>query len=278
MTPAVLIAQISDLHIKRPGELAYGKVDTAAALRRCVTELYRLDPRPQLVVISGDLADTPKAEEYEHLKTLLGPLEIPFIAVPGNHDDRELMRAAFPRADYAQKIGALNSVRAVGPLDIVMLDSSVPNKPHGELDNDTLQWLDATLAHSPERPALLFLHHPPFVTGIRHMDVQNLHNADALDEIVRRQPRVRLIAVGHIHRATLTQFAGVPATICPAPNHAVALDLNERLLPSFKVEPPAFHLHAWFAGDGFGALVTHHVPIGDFAGPYPFFGPDGRSL
>jgi hypothetical protein len=32
MTPAVLIAQISDLHIKRPGELAYGHVDTAAAL------------------------------------------------------------------------------------------------------------------------------------------------------------------------------------------------------------------------------------------------------
>jgi hypothetical protein len=50
------------------------------------------------------------------------------------------------------------------------------------------------------------------------------------------------------------------------------------LPPSLKVEPPAFHLHAWFAGEGFGDLITHHVPIGDFPGPFPFFGPDGRSL
>jgi 3',5'-cyclic AMP phosphodiesterase CpdA len=276
MTPAVLIAQISDLHIKRPGELAYGQVDTAAALRRCVTELNRLDPRPQLVVISGDLADTPNVEEYEYLKALLASLEIPFVAIPGNHDNRDLMSAAFPDGACGQAGGALNLTRAVGPLDLVMLDSSVPGKPYGTLDDHTLNWLDAMLGRSTSRPALLFMHHPPFITGIRHMDVQNLHNAGALHEIVKRHIRVRLVAAGHVHRATLTQFAGVPATICPAPNHAVALDLDERLPPSFKVEPPAFHLHAWFEGNG--ELVTHHVPVGDFAGPYPFFGPTGSLL
>ena len=94
--PPTLIAQISDLHIKRPGELAYGRVDTAAALSRCVRELNRFTPRPELVVISGDLADTPTKEEYDHLKTLLAPLEIPFVAIPGNHDERTLLRAALP--------------------------------------------------------------------------------------------------------------------------------------------------------------------------------------
>jgi 3',5'-cyclic AMP phosphodiesterase CpdA len=277
MTPEVLIAQISDLHIKRPGELAYGHVDTAAALKRCVAELNRLNPRPQLVVISGDLADTPSAEEYEHLKSLLTPLEIPFVAIPGNHDDRQMMRAALPNGGYAHD-GPLDSAHRAGELDLVLLDSSVPQKPHGMLEDATLRWLDATLGSSKGRPALLFLHHPPFITGINHMDVQNLHNAKALADIVKRHSRVRLVAAGHVHRATLTQFAGVPATICPAPNHAVALDLNESLPPSFKVEPPAFHLHAWFAGDGFGNLVTHHVPIGDFKGPLPFFGADGKLL
>jgi 3',5'-cyclic AMP phosphodiesterase CpdA len=276
MSAPFLIAQISDLHIKRPGALAYGKVDTAAALARCVETLNRFRPRPQLVVISGDLADIPAAEEYEHLTHLLAPLEIGFIAVPGNHDSRELMRAVLPKARYAQASGALNALHAVGPLDLVLLDSSVPGKPHGELDGETLAWLDATLVSSPSRPALIFLHHPPFVTGIRHMDVQNLRNAAALGDILRRHPRARLVAAGHVHRATLAQFAGIPATICPAPNHAVALDLDDSLPPSFKVEPPAFHLHAWFAGDGFGDLVTHHVPIGDFPGPFPFFAPDGR--
>jgi 3',5'-cyclic-AMP phosphodiesterase len=277
MNPDVIIAQISDLHVKRPGELAYGKVDTAAALKRCVAELNRLTPRPDLVVISGDLADTPNAEEYAHITALLAPLEIPFVAVPGNHDDRQMMRAALP-ADYAQPSGPLNALRQVDALDLLLIDSSVPGKPHGLLDGTTLAWLDAQLAASTVRPALLFLHHPPFVAGIRHMDVQNLRNAAALGEILRRHPRARLVAAGHVHRATLTQFAGVPATICPAPNHAVVLDLNESLPPSFKVEPPAFHLHVWFAGNDFGELVTHQVPIGDFPGPFPFFGPDGRSL
>ena len=278
MSAPLLIAQISDLHIKRPGVLAYGQVDTAAALTRCVATLNAFRSRPELVVISGDLADTPVAEEYGHLNRLLAPLEIGFAAVPGNHDSRELMRAALPKGGYAQSTGALNSLHAVGPLDLVLLDSSVPGKPHGELEAATLAWLDATLALSSTRPALIFLHHPPFVTGIHHMDVQNLRNAGALANVLRQHPRARLVAAGHVHRAALTQFFGVPATICPAPNHAVALDLEDSLPPSFKVEPPAFHLHTWFSGERFGDLITHHVPIGDFPGPFPFFGRDGRLL
>lgn len=278
MSKPILIAQISDLHIKAPGVLAYGKVDTAAALQNCVAALNALQPRPQLVVISGDLADTPTPQEYDHLRRLLAPLEIPFIGIPGNHDARAMMRAAFPEQDYAVPDGALNQLHSVGGLDLVLLDSSVHGKPHGELEAATLQWLDDTLASSLDKPALVFLHHPPFRTGITHMDVQDLFNADELASIVRRHPRVQLVAAGHVHRATLTLFAGVPATICPAPNHVVDLDLDARRAPSFRVEPPAFHLHVWFPGEGFGHVVTHQVPIGDFDGPHPFFGADGKLL
>jgi 3',5'-cyclic-AMP phosphodiesterase len=274
----VLIAQISDLHIKPPGSLAYGRVDTAAALVRCVAALNAFSPKPDFVVISGDLADTPTVEEYEYLKRLLAPLELPFAGIPGNHDSRDMMRAAFPQAAYALASGPLNQRLEIGGLDLLLLDSSVHGKPYGELDGATLQWLDATLSSSPDRPALLFLHHPPFTTGIGHMDRQNLRNAGELAAVVRRHPRVQLIAAGHVHRATMTMFAGVPTTICPAPNHAVDLDLAELREPSFKVEPPAFHLHAWFPGQGFGNVVTHQVPIGQFDGPHPFFGPDGRLL
>lgn len=274
----VHIAQISDLHIKPPGSLAYGRVDTAAALERCVAALNAFGPRPDFVVISGDLADTPTAEEYQYLKRLLAPLELPFAGIPGNHDSRELMRAAFPVAAYAFPSGPLNQRVEIAGLDLVLLDSSVPGKPHGELDAPTLQWLEATLSTSPDRPALVVLHHPPFKTGIWHMDRQNLLNAAELAAVVSRHPRVQRIATGHVHRATLTTFAGVATTICPAPNHAVDLDLAELREPSFKVEPPAFHLHSWFPGEGFGSVVTHQVPIGHFDGPHPFFGPDGKLL
>ena len=274
----LLIAQISDLHIKQRGELAYRRVDTAAALTRAIATLNRFTPRPDLVVISGDLVDTPLAAEYDHLKELLAPLDLPFAAIPGNHDSRELMRAALPGLGYARSSGALHSVRKVGDVDIVLLDSTVPGAAHGELDSAGLEWLDTVLGASTTRPALLFLHHPPFITGITHMDVQNLRNAADLAALVRKHPRARLVAAGHVHRATLTTFAGIAAAICPAPNHAVALDLDAHLPPSFNIEPPAFHLHVWFPGDGFGAVVTHSVTIGDFDGPYPFRGDDGKLL
>jgi 3',5'-cyclic AMP phosphodiesterase CpdA len=274
----VHIAQISDLHIKPPGSLAYGRVDTAAALERCVAALNAFRPKPDFVVISGDLADTPTAEEYRYLERLLAPLELPFAGIPGNHDSRELMRAAFPSAAYAFPSGPLDQRVEIAGIDLLLLDSSVPGKPHGVLAASSLQWLEATLATSPDRPALVFLHHPPFRTGIWHMDRQNLFNAAEFAAIVSRYPRVQRIAAGHVHRATLTTFAGVATTICPAPNHAVDLDLAELREPSFKVEPPAFHLHSWFPGEGFGSLVTHQVPIGEFDGPHPFFGPDGKLL
>src|SRR3981081_2124925 len=114
----ILIAQISDLHIKAPGALAYGRVDTSKALARCVVALNEFRPRPDLVVISGDLADTPTAEEYEHLKGLLAQLELPFIGIPGNHDSRALLRAVFPAQPYAAPSGPLNQARSVAGLEV----------------------------------------------------------------------------------------------------------------------------------------------------------------
>ena len=175
------IAQISDLHIKPSGRLAYGRVDTAKALERGVATLNAFKPAPDFVVISGDLADTPTVEEYDDLGRLLAPLTLPFAGIPGNHDSRDMMRAAFPQSASAFPFGPLNQKVEIDALDLLLADSSVPGKPHGELDAPTLQWLDATLASSADRPALLFLHHPPFATGIWHMDHQNLQNAGELE-------------------------------------------------------------------------------------------------
>jgi Icc protein len=267
----MLIAQISDLHVKPPGELAYGRVDTAAAVARCVAKLNRLAPRPELVVVSGDLVDTALPEEYAHLRKLLAPLEIPLALIPGNHDGREPMRAAFPEQLYANGSGALNLALELARLDVLLVDSSVAGEPHGTLEAGTLSWLDASLAGSPARPALLFLHHPPFVTGIGHMDQMNLRNAAALAELIRRHPRVRLVAAGHVHRPTLTLFAGVAATICPAPSHAVALDIGEGP-PAFTRESLGLHLHAWFPGERYGDVVTHFVSLNMPDGEPPFTG------
>src|SRR6218665_2858845 len=98
----MLMAQISDTHIATGGQRAYGIVDTAGLLRACVGDGVRLDPRPALVVLTGDLVDNGRPEEYALLQELLAPLTLPLYLVAGNQDEREALRStlAGPRFDY----------------------------------------------------------------------------------------------------------------------------------------------------------------------------------
>jgi len=121
----ILIAQISDLHITRPDALAYGRVDSAPALLRTISTLNNLSPRPDLVVISGDITDSALPEEYAHATKLLGALQMPFVAILGNHDRRALFRETFPDPACGAPDCALNTVRCIDELDIFLIDSTV---------------------------------------------------------------------------------------------------------------------------------------------------------
>ena len=92
----MILAQISDMHITRPGERLSGFVDTAAYLDKAVAQIGRLKPRPDALIITGDLVDGGRTEEYAHLRQLLAPLAMPMYVIPGNHDDRERLRVALP--------------------------------------------------------------------------------------------------------------------------------------------------------------------------------------
>ena len=112
------------------------------------------------------------------------------------------------------------------------------------------------------------LHHPPFWTGIGHMDNMRLANPEALEKVIARHPQVERVISGHLHRAIVARFGGTVASTCPSPSHQVALDLADDAESRFVMEPPQFHLHLWKQGEG---VITHAASIGDFAGPYPFY-------
>ena len=267
----MLIAQISDLHIKRQGKLAYGRVDTATYLRRCIKHINALDPRPDAVLITGDLVDFGDAEEYVFLRGLLDALTVPYYLGIGNHDGRDALREVFSDHTYLQQHPHFVQYSLeLGALRLVMLDTQDPPHGGGRLCDERLDWLEQTLAAASPRPTLLAMHHPPFVCGIEHMDVQNLAEPDAakLAVIVARHPEIERVLCGHVHRAIQTRFAGTIASICPSPAHQVALDLRERGPSRFVMEPPAFQLHRHTPQDG---LVTHTAYVGDFGGAYPFF-------
>jgi 3',5'-cyclic AMP phosphodiesterase CpdA len=266
----VLIAQLTDTHITQPGKLAYGVVDTAAFLARAVAEIEALAPRPDLVVLTGDLADKGGPAEYEQLRALLAPLSMPIFAVPGNHDSREAMREAFAGEAYLPREGYLHFAVEDWPLRIIALDTLVPGEGGGALCDERLRWLADTLAAAPERPSVILMHHPPFRTGFAAMDRIGLAGSAELAEIVRRYPCVERILCGHLHRAIDSRFAGTVAGTAPSTAHQLLLNLEPAAPAShFVMEPPGYQLHRWEAAHG---LVTHTAVVGDYPGPYPFTG------
>lgn len=262
----MLIAQITDTHIQRPGALTYGIVDTAAMLRNCVTQIVQLDPQPDLILLTGDLTDLGRAEEYAHLRQLLKPLRQKIIVIPGNHDDREMLRAAWQDADYLPATGFLHFVLEDYPLRLIGLDTVVPGEGGGALCDERLAWLTTVLAQRPAAPTVIMMHHPPFITGIDHMDALGLSGREAFAEIMRGNPQVERVLCGHLHRAIHAQVGGRPALTCPSPAHQVMLGLAPDAPSSFVMEPPGFMLHRWQDGQ----MVSHVAAIGTFAGPYLF--------
>jgi Icc protein len=264
-----LLAQITDLHIKAGGKLSYRVVDTEGSLARCVAHLLKLPQRPDAVIFTGDLTDFGLADEYANLRRLLAPLTMPVFLMAGNHDSPRALRAAF--ADHAylhQREGFLDYVVDDFPLRIVALDSTVPGRNEGALRDLQLDWLDSTLAAVPHKPTIVALHHPPFWTGIGHMDAMALANPQALEAVIARHRQVERVISGHLHRTIFTRFGGTVASTCPSPAHQVALDLADDAASRFVLEPPGFQLHVWTESR---SLISHTAAIGDYAGPYPFF-------
>jgi 3',5'-cyclic-AMP phosphodiesterase len=259
----MVVAQITDMHVSVPGSRADRVFRTAEHLERAVRHLNGLPRRPDLVLATGDLVDQGRADEYERLRAILERLAMPVYLIPGNHDDRANLRSVFDGHSYLDRGGDFIQYTIEHfPVRLVALDTLLPGSGGGRLCAERLAWLDDRLREAPARPTLIFMHHPPFVTGIAGMDVMGLDGIDALAAVIRRHPQVERIVAGHIHRPIIRRFAGTVACTCPATAHQVALDLPPETRLAMVMEPPACMLHVWL-GEGQG-LVTHVSPIGDF--------------
>ena len=270
--PTILV-QLTDLHIREPGRLAYRRVDTSHYFRAMVTSVLALKQRPHAVVISGDLTDFGRPAEYASLRDQVAPLEAAGLAVylmPGNHDSRAVLRGSFPAHGYLGDGPFIQFAIDVGPLRLIAIDTCVPERSEGALDAQRLAWLEEALAASRGRPVVIAMHHPPFRTLIGHMDkIGLLAGAPELEAIVARHTNVERVICGHLHRAIDVRFGGTIACTAPGPAHQVCLDLDADAASAWTLEPPAFRIFAW---DPVGRrMVTHLAASGAFEGPYPFF-------
>jgi Icc protein len=204
------------------------------------------------VLLSGDLAEHAADAEYDQLRELLAPLDAPIHVVAGNHDDRAALRRHFdlPGLDGEPIQYAVD----LGPLRLVVLDTTRPGEDPGTLDEERLAWLDAELAGAPEVPTVLAMHHPPLVTGLPSLDAIGLAAEDrrALGAVVERHTQVCRLVAGHMHRAITAELAGRLVLVVPSTYMQARLDFVSEQLHTVP-EPAGFAVHALLDGE----LISH---------------------
>lgn len=215
--PRHTVAHLSDVHLLAGDTLQYGVVQPEDGLRLALERLVRLDPAPQALVFTGDLADKAEPAAYARLRELVEPvaerLGAVVVWVMGNHDER---------ADYARGLfdsdddGPQDRVHEVDGLRIIALDTSVPGYHHGELDDGQLEWLADVLSTPAPHGSLVALHHPPIpIPMLRAAEIIELVEQDRLAAVLEGSD-VRCILGGHFHYSTYSTFAGIPVSVASA--------------------------------------------------------------
>lgn len=258
----MIFAQITDFHLKCDGQLLRDVLDSTASLQAAVRHLNGLDPRPDLVLATGDLVNEPDGRTYRVLRESLDELEMPFYVIPGNHDDRDMMRIAFADLGYLPRDGEFLHYTIEGHrLRFIALDTIIPGSVGGEMCPRRLAWLEDRLAEESARPTVIVMHHPPFVTGIGFMDEYGFAGGDGMEAVVRRYPSVERVIAGHLHRDIIVRWGGTIASTSASVVFQISLDLNQGAPSSFVQEPPSSSIFRWTEDLG---LTGYTSPIGDF--------------
>jgi 3',5'-cyclic AMP phosphodiesterase CpdA len=160
----------------------------------------------------------------------------------------------------------------IGNHRIITLDS-LDGPPYrvghhlGRLCDDRIAFLDDALTTRGGRHATVFIHHPPFDTGILGMDMIKLEDGEALLDLLGNHGNLHVIC-GHIHRTINGQTKGVPWTVLKSPCHQGLVDLDT----------PNSHLSTDEAG-AYGlvlltdnGVIIHHQDVGTGARVFGGYG------
>lgn len=247
----MIVAHISDLHMRRRGVLLPHIPHVTGPLRRTLAAIHSLRERPACIIATGDLTESGTYPEYRRLRELIAGSDIPIYLLPGNHDRRQPMRAIFPDHAYLHGAGEAIQFTIESPLlRVVALDSSEPSHRGGFLTMDRLAWLEKRLNERPRTPTIVAMHHPPFPTHVGAFDAQTFRGRERLAAILCEHSQVRRVICGHMHQMLWRPWCGTIAVT--APSTAPTLALHARGI--FKWEPGGFLLHRY----GWNADVSTH--------------------
>ncbi|WP_312946318.1 metallophosphoesterase [Superficieibacter sp.] len=245
----MLIAQVSDIHASPENDLLF-RFDK---ILKWLTHL-----QPDVLVITGDLTDGHWQEGYKQIADRLNQQNYPSLILPGNSDDRSMMRSVWDKNRWAHDAQreALHFVHDTVGIRLIGLDSTIDYKDYGSVA-DHLEWLNNQLNDAGSPQSLLFLHHHVFASGIPTLDETMCRGLPEMEDLIRRAPaRLLAISTGHVHRPIAGTFAGIPAYICGSVCPANPVWFGTVNVPPAN-DPPALMIHRYVSN----SLTSHHVCI-----------------
>ena len=235
----MLVAQISDTHLLVPESDHPAALLRGECLRLTVADVNQ--QQPDAVIFTGDTVQHGHPGEYARLRELLAPLEAPLYLVPGNRDDKKEMRVAFSDSAYLPATGEfLHYTIEDYDVRLVGIDSTLVGERKGRFCEERQAWLDKALSEQPDRPTLLFIHHPPFDVDSHYVGgYRRPREATALEDIVKRHPQVMGLLCGHVHWPVERDWAGTEARIMPS----IAVDVRKGVDEAEARQQPIYLLH-----------------------------------
>ena len=233
------IAHLSDPHLMR-GPLA---ALPAANLADAIGRVLAIEPRPDCVVITGDLADTGHPDEYGALRTIVRRCPVPVHLAAGNHDDPAALIAKFGDTPFLGNGVSASYAVEYPQATLVVSNSWIHGSPAGTSARTSWPGSTGRWPAWPEVPAFVCVHRPPVPVGIPFLDGMILTDAAEFAAVIQRHPHVARVLSGHVHRDVSAMFAGTLMTIAPSTYRQSALRLRDAQPPGYVAEPTSFLLH-----------------------------------
>ncbi len=195
-------ALLADTHIAGDAAAVARGINMTDHFKQVSRELLALPKRPAGVWIAGDCAyNSGQAADYAQLAGLLDPIRqdgMPVHLALGNHDHRErfweaLQTEKAARRPLADRQVALISTPRANWFVLDSLEKTLATP--GLLGQGQLDWLAGALDASPDKPALVLIHHNPGTMA----NVGGLKDTEALYAVIRPRKQVKAYIFGHTH-------------------------------------------------------------------------------
>lgn len=230
----MLIAHFSDLHIDE------AESPNTKRLQAALARLKKIQPTPELLLITGDLTQHGRPRQYHLLRHLLHDCG-PYVLVPGNHDDALLTHQFFP--NVSPPAGGMLCIDLKG-LRLALIDSCIACRDYGELSTTLLDTVALALDHD-RQPTLLAMHHPPVSAQVPAIEGMSLRQTAVFQKWVKQRPYITAVLAGHYHQAQFaTLEGGCPVIVAPSIAPSLVMDFTAN---SFQIESsiPSGMLHLW---------------------------------